>query len=112
MPLPHPVQHDILAAVRGVDVPRHVQPRAEAGDLAEEIGTAGAVDGAAVEVLFGGAQFDKIAARKFGGPRGEYKDNPLYALCRFYEFVALDRNPKNWKTSYSSGPDCQFLAYN
>lgn len=57
-------------------------------------------------------QFDKIAARKFGGPRGEYKDNPLYALCRFYEFVALDRNPKNWKTSYSSGPDCQFLAYN
>lgn len=55
MPLPHPVQHDILAAVRGVDVPRHVQPRAEAGDLAEEIGTAGAVDGAAVEVLFGGA---------------------------------------------------------
>ncbi|KAH6628846.1 hypothetical protein F5144DRAFT_326844 [Chaetomium tenue] len=35
-------------------------------------------------------QFDKIAARKFGGPQGEYEDKPLYALYRFYEFVALD----------------------
>lgn len=35
-------------------------------------------------------QFDKIVARKFGGPQGEYEDKPLYALYRFYEFVALD----------------------
>lgn len=36
-------------------------------------------------------QFNKIAARKFGGPQGEYEDKPLYALYRFYEFVVLDR---------------------
>lgn len=34
--------------------------------------------------------FDKIAARKFGGPQGEFEDRPLYALYRFYEFVVLD----------------------
>ncbi|KAK4040763.1 hypothetical protein C8A01DRAFT_35234 [Parachaetomium inaequale] len=36
------------------------------------------------------AHFDKIAARKFGAPRGEFEDRPLYALYRLYEFVVLD----------------------
>ncbi|SPQ25694.1 3230e342-3fdc-4a15-9c09-c0bf88d306b1 [Thermothielavioides terrestris] len=36
------------------------------------------------------AQFDRIAARKYGAPQGEYEDKPLYGLYRFYEFVVLD----------------------
>ncbi|KAK4149397.1 hypothetical protein C8A00DRAFT_38004 [Chaetomidium leptoderma] len=40
--------------------------------------------------------FNKIAARKFGGPQGEYEDKPLYALYRFYEFVVLD-NVTNYR---------------
>jgi hypothetical protein len=40
--------------------------------------------------------FNKIAARKFGGPQGEYEDKSLYALYRFYEFVVLD-NVTNYR---------------
>lgn len=33
-----------------------------------------------------------ISARKFGAPKGQFEDQPLYALYRLYEHILLDNN--------------------